>query len=230
MSMSFLITIPKDQIPLMKKILDLNENQKKIIVDQFKSFKSSNFEDKVKPIEELEDFPLIFDLLIILFRLNQNLQEDQIFKYVDEFIYNLTEDFVQKLKSENYQFESNFDEKFQSMKKFLKDLLAMDTFLFYVEKARSLLIERSRLIRNTRIITDIRPVFREEKIDSPNYCVITHNLKVEYSKDLENTKKAYYALDHQDLIQLQKHIERALEKESEMRKLCQKAGMDVLEV
>ena len=100
MSMSFLITIPKDQIPLMKKILDLNENQKKIIVDQFKSFKSSNFEDKVKPIEELEDFPLIFDLLIILFRLNQNLQEDQIFKDVDEFIYNLTEDFVQKLKSE----------------------------------------------------------------------------------------------------------------------------------
>lgn len=228
--MSYDLRIPKDQIPIMKKVLNLNNKQKEIILSQCHSYKPLKAGEKVQPIEDFEDFPKIFDFIITLVKLYHITHEDQLFESVDDFISQLTNSFIEQLKYENFQFENDFDDKIKSMKIFSKKILTEETNLFYHEKAFNLLLERSRLMLSSRIITDIRPVFKEEKIESPNYCVITHNLKIQYSKGLLEKKKAYYALDHQDLIQLQSQIERALSKEVEMQKFCQKAGLNILEV
>jgi len=225
--MSFKLKIPEEHFSIMKDILNLDENQKKIIVTKFKIYKPLKYDEDIQAIEEFKDFPNIFELIITLFRLYQNLQEDHIVKDVDDFISEITNSFIEQIGSESYK---DIDDKIQSMKQFFKDLLTADTPFFYFEKATKLLLERSKLVESTRIITDIRPVFKEEIIESPDYCLITHNLRILYNKNIRNEKKAYFALDHQDLIQLKLQIERALKKEEELHKLCQKAGLEIYEV
>ena len=116
------------------------------------------------------------------------------------------------------------------MKEFFKDLLTIEAPIFYFEKAVKLLLERSKLIESTRIITDIRPVFKEQNIESPEYCLITHILRILYTTESDDEKKAYFTLDHQDLVDLHSQIGRAFEKEKELQKLCQKAGLEIFEV
>ena len=230
MCMSFELRIPVEDIPKMIIFLRLDDNQKEIILNQCDSYRPLKVGEKIQPIEDFDDFPIIFDLVINLFKLYHRLHEDQIFEDVDAFITQLTSSFIEQLKSKNYQFEEDFDDKIRSMKQFVKKFLTRDTLIFYYEKAMYLLFERSKLMLNSRIITDLRPVFKEEKIDPPKYCLIMHNLKIEYSKGLKEKEKVFYALDHQDLIQLHSQIERALKKEVEMQKLCKKVGLNILEV
>jgi len=225
--MSFELRIPPDNLPIMEKIFDLTENQKKIIYTKFKTHKPLKYDEEIPPIEEIEDFPKIFDFIVILYRLYHNLLEEQLIEDIDDFILQLSNDFIKQIKSESSE---DIDTKILSLKQFFKELLTTVTPLFYFQKATNLLRERSKLILKTRIISDIRPVFKEETIDSPNYCLITHNLRIQYSKEFNTKKKVFFALDHQDLINFQKQIERALEKEEELKKLCQKVGLEIFEV
>jgi len=225
--MSFQLRIPEEHLGIIKKILNLDEKQKKVIYDKFKLYKPSKLGEDIQRVEEFKDFPEIFEVIILLFRLYHNLLEDQTIKDIDDFISQLVNSFIEQNESEKYE---DTDNEIQSMKQFFKELLTIDTPFFYFEKAIKLLFERSKLVESTRIITDIRPVFKEQDIESPDYSLITHNLRIFYIKDLNNKKKAFFALDHQDLIQLRSQIERALEKEEELQKLCQKAGLEIFEV
>ena len=225
--MSFKLSIPEEHLSKIKKILNLDEKQKKVIYDKFKIYKPSKFGEDLQRIEEFKDFPEIFELIFLLFRLYHNLLEEQIIKDYDDFVSQIINSFIEQNESERYK---DTDNEIQSMKQFFKELITADTPFFYFEKAIKLLLERSKLIETIRIITDIRPVFKEHDIEAPDYCLITHNLRILYSEDLDNSKKTFFALDHQDLIQLRSQIERALEKEEELQKLCQKAGLEIFEV
>jgi len=225
--MSFELGIPLDYLPIMKKIFELTKIQKKIIYTKFKTYKPLKFDEEIQPIEEIKDFPEIFDLIVTLYRLYHDLLMDQIVIDVDDFINHLANSLLRQFKSEKID---DFDLKIQSLKQFFKELLTIDTPFFYFQKATNLLRERSKLLLKTRIISDIRPVFKEETIEAPNYCLITHNLRIQYSKEFNLKKKIFFALDHQDLIDLQKQIERALEKEGELKKLCQNIGLEIFEV
>lgn len=222
--MVFKLGIPVEHLDIIKKILSLSEEKKTQLHNKFKTYKPSKYGESIQAIEDFKDSPEIFELIIIFYRLYHNLMEDQIIGDIDDFISHLTNSFVAQTESE-YK-----DNEIQSLKKFLKEILTIDTPFYFFDKAIKLLIERSKLIENFRIITDIRPVFKDQEIDSPNYCVITHNLRILYTKEFRNKKKVFFALDHQDLIELKSQIERALEKENELQKLCQKMGLEIFEV
>lgn len=225
--MSFELGIPPEKLPIMEKIFNLTENQKKIIYTKFKTYRPLKYGEEIPPIDEIEDFPEVFDLITTLYRLYHDLLEEQLIEDIDDLILQLSNDFINQIKSESTE---DFNIKIQSLKQFFKELLTTDTPFFYFQKATNLLRERSKLILKTRIISDLRPIFKEETIDSPNYCLITHNLRIQYSMEFNKRRKVFFALDHQDLINFQKQIERALEKEEELKKLCQKVGLEVFEV
>lgn len=222
------IKIPKRAFPIMIKILDLEENQKEFLENQFKNLKPTiamDFLNNIQPLEGFDDFRIILQELIVYYSLFYHLQEDNLVSDLEDFILNLKASFIEEYESIDKPKADDFDAKVQSMGKFLKKILTSNEVLYFIEKARHLLTEQSRLIENTRIITDLRPVFEEKKIKYPLYCVIFHNLRIEYSKDLGTNEKAFFTLDHNDLIQLQKQIDRALKKEEEMQKLCEKSGL-----
>lgn len=84
--MSFRIRIPKDHLGTVKRIFNLDKEQKKVIYEKFKIYKPSKYGEDIQDIEEFEDFPKIFELIILLFRLYHNLLEDQTIKDIDDFI------------------------------------------------------------------------------------------------------------------------------------------------
>jgi len=227
MCMSFLLKVPKEHLHVIEKILNLDEEQKEIIYNKFKAYKPKKFDEEIKDIKEFKDYPEIFELISILFKISHNLVEDQIFSDIDSFISDIIGSFIERYDSKSYDTK---DEKIISLKQYLNKILTIDTGIFYFEKAVKLLAERSKLIENTRIITDIRPVFKEQKIEPPDYCLITHNLRINYVTESRDKKKVYFALDRQDLIELKSQIDRALEKEKELQKLCQKIGLEIFEV
>ena len=230
--MAFAFRRPNKKRPIITRILELDDVQKNTLLEKFKSFKTTSltydaYED-IPPVEGFDDFQSIFIELLFIFKLFQNLQEDQLVKDLDDFIQKFVNSFVEEYKLEKEPTIEDFDLKVLKLQEFLGLILASNENLYYIERARKLLIERGRLVGNTRIITDIRPIFKEEKIDEPEYCLIIHNLRIEYTKDFKNTQRSFYALDHEDLIHLQEQIKRALDKEQEMSKICKKAGLNNL--
>ncbi len=71
-------------------------------------------------------------------------------------------------------------------------------------RALELVREREKLILETRIMTDIRPIISEKKMLLGS--VIIHNLKVKY-REAGQTKEIHFALDSEDLKALKENIE-----------------------
>lgn len=93
-------------------------------------------------------------------------------------------------------------------------LLRASGSVYRTFKAFMLLQADPSIIREVSIYTDIRPVFEEKTpIISTLGSVIIHRLSVVF-QDGKNTKTLSFAMDVQDLKELRKAVDRALEKES----------------
>lgn len=111
----------------------------------------------------------------------------------------------------------------------LAQLLSLDHSLGLSAKAFEVRHEQERLFFEGRVITDVRPVFREDVNEPPFGVVIVHTLRLSYHEGprLMNT---YVALGREDLEQLQEVIQRALSKDHTMRSTVEKAGLRCLDV
>ncbi len=88
---------------------------------------------------------------------------------------------------------------------FVRMLNLSGSFLLTL-KAADIIREREKLILNTRIMTDVRPVFSEnsELLGS----IIIHNLRIAFEEGNE-IKELYFALDKNDLTLLKENIQKA---------------------
>lgn len=78
-------------------------------------------------------------------------------------------------------------------------------------KSTDLFSEREKFILNTRIISDIRPIFCDGETIEIEGATIVHTLKVEYDES-GTTKEIFLGLDEQDLKKLKENILRAEQK------------------
>ncbi len=105
-------------------------------------------------------------------------------------------------------------------------LLSIDA-LSTVARAGGLLLENEHSLRQTRVVTDIRPVFESEKPDaSPAGAVIVHTLKISYWADNE-VKNFFVALDTNDVRELSQQLERANAKAESIKKSVLDKGTEV---
>lgn len=104
----------------------------------------------------------------------------------------------------------------------LAELLSVEP-LDRAVRAGMLLLENEHSLRDTRIVTDIRPVFDPENPDArPRGAVILHTLKVSYRAD--NTVKEFFvALDTDDVRQLLEQLERADAKAGSLKSILKDA-------
>lgn len=84
-------------------------------------------------------------------------------------------------------------------------------------KAFQLMAEKENVMRDNRIVTDIRLLFKEELTDTPRQGLVIHQLKIE-AEDTGETISHFFSLTSTDLEKLQVQINRALEKENLIRK------------
>lgn len=80
-------------------------------------------------------------------------------------------------------------------------------------KAMDLLSENNNMFIESRILTDVRPMFEKYSDELNGNALILHQLRIEYVLNEEN-KKFFVSLDLDDLKKLKESIERAINKQS----------------
>ncbi|MEX0966748.1 MAG: hypothetical protein WD077_05885 [Bacteroidia bacterium] len=130
-----------------------------------------------------------------------------------------TEQLSQALAQSYYtQFEKEAEKNYvDSLAKKIHLLLQKSDPLKTYNKALGLIAESDKLFRDCRIISDIRLLFQESISKESNHAIVLHQLKIEYQTN-EELKSAFFNLKREELEQLKKQVDRALEKETSIYK------------
>ena len=118
------------------------------------------------------------------------------------------------------------DDEWESITRLIGDVFTSSETLGVVSKAANILFQNDRVYHGARILTDLRPVFGDSPNSAPTTFVVQHTLKIDYSHD-RNTKELFFTLDTEDLENLRKVIDRAVEKDQTLRKLIQSKDMRI---
>lgn len=118
-----------------------------------------------------------------------------------------------------------------TFKRYLAQLLEVDS-LIVTSKAFDVLTEHEHTVHSLRIITDLRPIFKENLSETPSAspaaAVITHTLKVSYHRG-RGMGEFFLALDDDDLDLLKALIRRAEAKETSLKELLTVAKVRCVE-
>ena len=118
-----------------------------------------------------------------------------------------------------YEQQSEEKENSEKLIERLKQLLENGEALRCTFKALTLIRESEHLYSNSRILTDIRPVFNEDDAQlSGDYAVILHRLKLSWD-EAEAGKEAYLTMTTTQLEELKNVIERAIDKDKNLRSI-----------
>ena len=95
-------------------------------------------------------------------------------------------------------------------------------------KAMELSNDYNNILVETKIITDIRPVFKNDNVESPASTLILHNLKLTYYNE-KTEKEIYITLDSDDIDKLIEVLNRAKQKELSLKKYLNNKDIKFLE-
>jgi hypothetical protein len=94
-------------------------------------------------------------------------------------------------------------------------------------KASKLLLEYENIFSSSRVVTDIRPIFKSDLEDGLGAALIVHSLRITY-KTTTGTHEFYVALEPYDVEQLLEDLDRALQKEESLKSLLKKVEVPYL--
>jgi hypothetical protein len=110
-------------------------------------------------------------------------------------------------------------------------LLGLDSLNLVDAKAKELQLEAERTFCDTRIVTDLRPVFGGNVAGSPEAMIIVHTLKIGYhDAGDQKHKEIYFALDADDIAKLAEVLKRAQEKTRVLRAKMESVGIPTLDL
>lgn len=104
----------------------------------------------------------------------------------------------------------------------LADLLSLES-LETSGKAGNLLFEHEHVLRDARILTDIRPIFGSTPEEAPKGAMIAHKLKLGYLDSDGAYKELFITLETSDIPILQDLLERADKKAESLRYILETA-------
>lgn len=140
------------------------------------------------------------------------------------------EDFVGSLVSaihQNDQLKPEDASGLSGLEKTLPELLGVHP-LTVLSKARDLRVDFQNTFCDSRVITDMRPVFDAEVKQDPIGFVLTHTLKLEYHDQGGEHVKIHIALDKDDIDQLSLVLRRAKDKAETLSRVAAKSGLKIL--
>ncbi len=104
----------------------------------------------------------------------------------------------------------------------LVEMFGIDS-LRVIARAADLLFEHEHTATQTRIVTDIRPIFEQENPQAlPTGAMVVHTLKITYLAEGEE-KSFFVALDANDVRELSEQLERANSKAESLRLVLEAA-------
>jgi hypothetical protein len=107
----------------------------------------------------------------------------------------------------------------------LKQLIDLDSTIAVTSKTFDLKTDYEKIFLHSRIINDVRPIFGKDCTEKPKGILITHTLKIIY-RDIEGNKEIYLSLDIDDIVQIFKQINRAVDKSNSLEKMFRELGIN----
>jgi len=136
------------------------------------------------------------------------------------------EDIIQGIQYGNYDNVELKEIEYDSLKRKLEILLNIRTLKL---ASKSAMIQRDgeRLYCESKILSDIRPIFDDDPSITPSAAVITHTLKIKYHTGRE-IQEFHVILNSEDLESFSEVITRAQTKEKTLQLLMEKANLEDL--
>lgn len=128
----------------------------------------------------------------------------------------VTEVIESALEDETLKSKINDKEKFSER---LNRALSFNNSLGITAKAENVMSEHQNVFVESKILTDLRPIFSEEIDEDNPVTTIIHNLRITYFAD-NNMKSMVFALDSEDIDKLEEIIARARSKEKRLKEIC----------
>ena len=119
-------------------------------------------------------------------------------------------------------------EELAHFKQRLTKILAIDGSISISSQSLILLQEYDSIFLNSRIITDVRPVFKAETKEEIAGALVVHTLKIAY-QDASGSKEFYVALDSSDVKKLQKQLSQSLIEAKVIQAMLNKADVVYLD-
>lgn len=120
-------------------------------------------------------------------------------------------------------------ETWDPLKRHLSRLLIYERSLGVAAKALEVMTGHQNVFIDARLFTDMRPIFLNDPTSGPITSTIVHTLKLEYLNS-DSKSSLYIAMDSKDIKQLQRVLDRALQKEQALRDFSEAAKLQSLNV
>lgn len=124
---------------------------------------------------------------------------------------------AEKVKDDLLEALQQFDNetlKLEHCADYLSSVLNIDGAIVLTVLARDLAYASERILLDTDIETDIKPIFYNDKLKG---LVIVHTLKIDFMENGQGGNTTYLALDKDDMDKLEKLIQRAKSRESSLK-------------
>ena len=142
-----------------------------------------------------------------------------------------TEQLVQQiskaLQEESDELLKLSNDEIARFKRRLSSFLEIRGSLEISSKASDLLLEYENIFSNSRVVTDIRPIFQPNVEDGLGGALIVHTLRIGY-KTASGISEFFVALESDDVQQLLEDLDRALQKEESLKSLLNKVDVPYL--
>ncbi len=120
------------------------------------------------------------------------------------------------------------DNNRETVKAKLTKLLSANAFAI-ISKVEDLGSEGQRILYGSRVLTDLRPVFREAPSDAPVGLIVVHTIKLEYHTFDYKHEDIYIVASESELRDMQDAITRALKKSETLQATFRDTGIAFLD-
>jgi len=212
--------MPESDLEILKKFIILPKNQQSIIITKIKDINPEIPWKKINEITEETEYDLqevtdFFDLIVSLY-----LNYYKFGKSKEEFIREVV---VNSIKARKVDIEFGENENL-----LINELLDFHDTFGILSKVTSLKSENPNNFIDAQIISDIRQLFYQDISRFPDYALIKHSLRLLYLEG-SKIKKKFITLNKENLYELKRIIERAIDKDKTIREECEKKGMKILQ-
>jgi hypothetical protein len=218
------LNIPDADKESVKALLTLTQSQLGSLVDAIKGAKLAStrnkFSEGVASFFDEKERRAIRDVVSLLITLEGVRSSHRVSP--EKFV----EDFLDAAEAASLR-PAEYDRK--AISEHLYHIFACERTIGAIVKAGKLVIDNPSIFLDSRILTDIRPVFLIDPGESPVLGVIQHTLQITYLSD-SGEKEFYVSLDSLDLARLREVVSRALEKDTTTAKVIESAGLQCFDV
>jgi hypothetical protein len=116
-----------------------------------------------------------------------------------------------------------------SFKANLVELLKLEGAIAIASKAHSIVTEQDKIFLDTRILSDLRPVFKDDPEAPPSAVAIIHTLRIHYQQTGE-LKSFFVAMDDEDLKKLKDALDRAQKKSATLRSVAGSGNIPLIDI